>query len=99
MVGDGPAAYAPSPERAMDPAVPILAEGEDRAQEDLCRVMVEGAPVPMWAAGADGGWLYCNPAWCDFTGRPVEEHLGSGWMRGLHPQDADGFLALYQRAV
>src|SRR5207248_2873942 len=28
-----------------------------------------------------------------------EEHLGSGWMRGLHPQDADGFLALYQRAV
>jgi PAS domain S-box-containing protein len=35
---------------------------------------------------------YLNQGWLDFTGRPLEEELETGWARGIHPEDIEPFV-------
>jgi PAS domain S-box-containing protein len=72
-------------------------EAEERARECEGRflVMANSAPVLMWAAGPDKSCTFCNQAWLDFTGRPLERELGNGWTESLHPEDRAGCVKLY----
>jgi PAS domain S-box-containing protein len=63
------------------------AEEALRASEAKFRNMADTAPVLIWVAGPDKLCNYFNQSWLQFTGRPVEEELGSGWTRGIHPED------------
>ena len=36
-----------------------------------------------------------NKGWLDFTGRPMPQELGSGWVEGVHPDDVDRCLETY----
>jgi PAS domain S-box-containing protein len=55
--------------------------------ERLFRVMADAAPVMIWVCGPDKLYTYFNKRWLDFTGRPAESELGTGWTRGVHPDD------------
>jgi PAS domain S-box-containing protein len=48
-----------------------------------------------------GGINYINQAWIDWTGRPFEAHLGSGWLDALVEEDrqtaGDKFLGAFAR--
>lgn len=63
--------------------------GDDAAAsgEGQFRQLVDGAPVMLWRAGADRDWDWFNRRWLDYTGRPLDEETGHGWMRGVHPED------------
>lgn len=58
-----------------------------RRSEEHFRTMADGAPVLIWMSGADKAGIYFNKTWLDFTGRPLEEQLGTGWMSLVHPDD------------
>jgi PAS domain S-box-containing protein len=75
-------------------------EAEERARESEGRflLMANSAPVLMWAAGTDKLCTFCNQAWLDFTGRPLERQLGYGWAESLHPEDRAGCIKLYGEA-
>lgn len=65
---------------------------------DHFRLMADYAPVMIWLAGPDRKCVYVNRPWLEFTGRALEAELGFGWTEGLHPEDRDAFLAVYERA-
>jgi PAS domain S-box-containing protein len=69
-------------------------EAEEQAQESEGRflVMANSTPVIMWATGPDGLGTFCNQAWLDLTGRPLEQQLGYGWTESVHPEDRAGCI-------
>lgn len=61
-----------------------LAESESRF-----RTVADNAPLMLWLSDSQGRKTYFNRRWYEFTGRPEESELGSGWMHSVHPDDAE----------
>lgn len=60
------------------------------------RAIVEHSPMMIWRSGPEGGRDYFNDTWLAFTGRTLEEELGFGWLDGVHPDDKERVLRVYQ---
>lgn len=63
--------------------------------ETRFRTMADHAPVLLWMAGTDGLCNFFNQRWLDFTGRKLEEEVGSGWAGGVHPEDFQRCMSTY----
>jgi PAS domain S-box-containing protein len=69
--------------------------GERRAAEALAesevrfRSMADSAPVMLWVTDEAGAATYLNRQWYEFTGQTEMTGLGRGWLRAVHPDDAD----------
>jgi PAS domain S-box-containing protein len=74
------------------------AEDAVRESEERFRLVANTAPVMIWMSGPDKLCNYFNQPWLEFTGRPLEAELGSGWSEGVHPEDLKGCLDTYTRA-
>jgi PAS domain S-box-containing protein len=61
----------------------------------IYRAVAENAPVLIWIADSDQRRTYVNGRWLDFTGRPAESELGSGWMENIHPEDLQHCREIY----
>jgi PAS domain S-box-containing protein len=59
-------------------------EGTDGAE---WRELVGALPHIVWIARPDGVPVYFNQQWMDFTGLPLEESLGDGWLEPFHPDE------------
>jgi PAS domain S-box-containing protein len=55
--------------------------------------MADTAPVMIVVAGLDGQATFFNNGWLNFTGRTMQQELGSGWVQGVHPDDVHACLA------
>lgn len=60
--------------------------------------IVEASPNMIWRAGLDANCDYFNSTWLKFTGRTIEEEVGSGWLSGVHPDDMDACMNTYLEA-
>jgi PAS domain S-box-containing protein len=60
--------------------------------------IVEQAPIMIWRSGLNAECDYFNEGWLDFTGRKMEEEVGNGWADGVHPDDLQRCLNIYQTA-
>jgi len=69
-----------------------------RESEERFRLMADTAPVLIWRAGIDKGCDFFNRPWLEFTGRQLEEELGTGWTAGVHPEDLDACVNRYMTA-
>ncbi|MGE5645135.1 MAG: PAS domain S-box protein [Acidobacteriota bacterium] len=56
-------------------------------------------PTLIWRSGPDGKCDYLNRGWLRFTGRTLDEELGDGWIRNVHPDDLASCLEVFQTAV
>jgi PAS domain S-box-containing protein len=65
----------------------------DSARVDSARV-IEAAPVLIWSAGLDRRNDWFSPSWSSYTGRAVDDLLGDGWTRSVHPEDLDRCLGI-----
>jgi PAS domain S-box-containing protein len=63
------------------------------------RTLTEAMPQMVWITRADGGNVYFNQRWVDYTGLTLEESLGNGWNRPFHPDDQQRAWQAWQRAT
>jgi PAS domain S-box-containing protein len=63
-----------------------------RESEARFRAMADSAPAPVWVTNEEGV-EFANRAYLEFAGLPIEELVGPGWMRMLHPDDVAGLVA------
>ncbi len=71
----------------------ILGESEARF-----RTLAETAPVLIWMTDAQGQCIHFNQAWTDWTGLPLDQALGEGWLACIHTEDREACREAYRRA-
>jgi PAS domain S-box-containing protein len=81
-----------------DSAERLRAAVEGEELDGRLRLMADAAPVMLWTAGPDKLRTYCNRGWRQFTGRPLEAELGSGWTESIHPDDMTWCMKAYEQA-
>jgi len=74
-------------------AMQALAESELRF-----RHTADSAPMLVWMSGVDKLRTYFNQGWLEFTGRKLEEEMGEGWVKGVHPEDVEACLFTYNHS-
>ena len=74
-------------------------EEQLRTSELNLRRMTETIPQMLWSATPDGAVDYCNSRVLDYTGLSQEEIKGAGWMKTIHPDDADHMARAWARSV
>jgi PAS domain S-box-containing protein len=72
--------------------------GRLRESEQHFRTLANGGTALIWTSGTDRLCDYFNEPWLRFTGRTLQQELGSGWMEGVHPDDCESCVTGYTAA-
>jgi PAS domain S-box-containing protein len=91
---DTPACFIESPEGECKRANEALRDSEERF-----RMIADSCPSMMWATSAEGVFNFSNKVCCDFFGMTHGELQAPKRPPLVHPDDAPGFLAAFDRAV
>ena len=67
-------------------------------REAWFRNMADNSPVMIWVSGLDKNCTYFNNTWLNYTGRRIEEELGTGWATGILPEDLEQCMLMYNNA-
>ena len=65
---------------------------------DEYKVLVEHVSVMIWRANTNAKLDYFNERWLTFTGYTLEQETNYGWMEGVHPEDLDSYMEIYNEA-
>jgi PAS domain S-box-containing protein len=94
--------------------IPPFETDSERYQRDAARTKLENArnnseakfrtlldvlPHIIWSNAADGTAEYFNHRWFEYTGLTLDESVGLGWQRVVHPDDAPTSVLRWQRAL
>jgi PAS domain S-box-containing protein len=67
--------------------------------EDRTRLIIDTVPAQLWTETPEGVVDYVSRRWIDYTGMTLQEAVGSGWNRMVHPDDLEGVLTKWRRLV
>jgi adenine phosphoribosyltransferase len=70
-----------------------------QASEARFRAAIGAVSSLIWTSNAFGQVEGEQPGWASFTGQTQEEYQGDGWIRAVHPEDAQPTLAAWASAV
>jgi len=62
-------------------------EDDLRRSEDHMRLVIDTIPALVWSKLPDGSADFLNQRFREYTGLSVEEGLGEGWLKAIHPDD------------
>jgi PAS domain S-box-containing protein len=74
------------------------AESSLRESEQRFRMMADTAPVMIWMTDTSMQCTFANQSWLKFAGHTLDEELGDGWIRSIHPDDLAACLEVCQIA-
>ena len=67
----------------------VMAVEALRVSEAEFRLLAEAMPQIVWITRPDGGTVYFNRRWTEYTGLTLDESLENGWAGSLHPADRE----------
>ncbi|TWU44413.1 Sporulation kinase E [Novipirellula aureliae] len=67
--------------------------------DEAFQPFADAMPVMVWMCAADGSAMFFNRKWVEMTGLSMEDSLGDGWTRAIHPEDQKHALATWQHAI
>lgn len=70
-----------------------------QASEERFRSLSASAPIGIFQTNADGICLYANARWQEMAGLNLEDCLGNGWTRAIHPEDRQATVAAWEAAI
>ncbi|MFN6469215.1 MAG: PAS domain S-box protein [Nostoc sp. SerVER01] len=70
-----------------------------RESEERYRYLCNAMPQLVWICNAQGECEHVNERWYEFTGQSVEEAMGFGWQKVIHPDDIEGAMAGWTQAL
>jgi PAS domain S-box-containing protein len=76
-----------------------LAEQSLRESEARFRALSEASPALTWQVDAQGNAVYVNQRFMDMFAVAKERLMNSGWRSVIHPEDAQNYLAAFERAL
>src|SRR5579859_604972 len=76
----------------------VLTEAALRESEARFLEVADAAPVLIWVSDISKKCIWFNKPWLEFTGRSMEQDMGAGWVDGVHPEDIDACVAVYNDA-
>ena len=75
-----------------DPKPPVSA---DFTGATLFQSLCECAPVLIWKTDARMMCDFVNPRYAEFTGRPLAQQLGDGYLADIHPDDLPRYTEIF----
>ncbi|RYE64721.1 MAG: phosphodiesterase [Oxalobacteraceae bacterium] len=63
------------------------------------RYSVELNPQIPWISDASGSIVELSPRWSACTGMPLDQALGTGWTRAVHPHDLPTLMIMWSEAL
>ena len=63
--------------------------------EELFRAITTASPAALWMTDAEGNITYVNQIWINWTGKPLNTHLGTGWLNAILSEDTDRVSAKF----
>jgi PAS domain S-box-containing protein len=67
--------------------------------EDRIRLIIDAVPAQLWTESPEGVVDFVNRRWIDYTGMTLEQAVGSGWNRMVHPDDLERVLTKWRTLV
>jgi PAS domain S-box-containing protein len=75
------------------------AERELAKSERDYRTLASIAPVGIFHCTPEGDLTYANPQACRFMGLSLEEAMGKGWLKTIHPEDREAVIIQWEDAL
>ena len=73
-------------------------EDDLRRSEDHMRLVIDTIPALVWSKLPDGSADFLNQRFLEYTGLSVEEGLGEGWLKAIHPDDCASSIDVWRAA-
>ena len=74
----------------------------DASEGELTADMIKAldwVPAIIWLVDTTGRCRLVNKGWREFTGRSLEESVDLGWLKAMHPEDAESWPKQVSEAV
>ena len=91
-------ASAAPPSVAADASARVPSRMGPDDSETRFHEIADAAPVMIWISDTSKACTWFNRPWLEFTGRTLDEHVGDGWMRDIHPDDLRSCVSTYHAA-
>ena len=72
---------------------------EVRVSEARANSIINAVHGSIWITDPEGGLLFLNQYWYDYSGLTEEESLGHAWVAVLHPDDVDRLMPYWQNML
>lgn len=69
-----------------------------RESETHFRTLADSGQALIWTSDIEKKCNYVNKPWLSFTGRRLEQELGNVWVEGVHPDDKQQCVNIYNDA-
>lgn len=70
-----------------------------RQSEERFRALIDATAEMVWTTDPKGEVIEDSPSWRAFTGQPLEQWLGRGWLDAVHPEDRPRAEAAWSAAI
>jgi PAS domain S-box-containing protein len=80
------------------PDAPKQATSVDAAKIDL-RLAMDAIPTIVWSHSPNGSGDYFNKSWVEYTNLSLEDSIGFGWSKAVHPDDLPAYLDGWRKAL